>query len=394
MELLGRLADGAPARVRLAGDRIVSVEPAGDDASPLPWLLPGLVDLQVNGYAGIDMNADDVSAKTVHALVHALWTRGVTTVLPTIVTGTPDRMLTAIQAVAEARAADPRIRHSVPGIHLEGPYLSPEDGPRGAHNRDHIRAPDLDELDRWRKAAGEARLLVTLAPEAPGALEYIRAATRSGVTVAIGHTAASPEVIHAAAAAGARLSTHLGNGTHAMLPRHPNHIWAQLADTRLAASFVADGHHLPADTFLAMVRATGTDASIIVSDAVVLAGCAPGDYTTPVGGNVTLHPEGRLTLAGSSLLAGSAASQAECLAWAVHGAELDLPTAVTLASTNPARLIGLDQRGAVVPGHVADIALFSPDLRQVLSTVVGGETVGGESHEPFANQPHQGKDHA
>ncbi|AYY14000.1 N-acetylglucosamine-6-phosphate deacetylase [Actinobacteria bacterium YIM 96077] len=414
MQLLGRLGDGTPARVRLAGDRIAAVQPAGDAhlddtgsraADALPWLLPGLVDLQVNGYAGIDMNGEDVCADTVHALVRAEWRRGVTTVLPTIVTGPPDRMLAAIRAVAEARAADPLTWHSAAGIHLEGPYLSPEDGPRGAHERDHIRPPDPGELARWREAAGDARLLVTLAPETPGAIDYIREATRVGVTVAIGHTAASPEDIHAAAAAGARLSTHLGNGTHQVLPRHPNHIWAQLADTRLAATFVADGHHLPVDAFLAMARATGSASCVLVSDSVALAGCSPGRYSTPVGGDVTLHTDGRLTLTGSSSLAGSTADQAGCLAWAVHEAGLDLATAASMASCNPARLLGLDQRGAIEPGRRADLTLLSPDLRHVRTTVVNGELVhddhadddtaaGTGDNSPPPYRPHRGRDRA
>ncbi|WP_207782146.1 N-acetylglucosamine-6-phosphate deacetylase [Phytoactinopolyspora limicola] len=384
MEIEGRLADGTMARVRLAGELITAVTPApgtstgsasGTGPDGPPWLLPGLIDLQVNGYRGIDVNAVDADPDTVHALVRAQWEQGVTTMLPTVITAPAARMLAAVRAIAAARAGDPHTRHSVPGIHLEGPYLSADDGPRGAHDHAHIRPPDIDELGRWRDAAGDALLLVTLAPETPGAINFIRAATTMGVVVAIGHTAASPDQIHAAAAAGARLSTHLGNGAHPVLPRHPNYIWAQLADTRLAASFVADGHHLPVDTFLAMLRAKGAASSVLVSDSVTLAGYPAGEYSTPVGSSVTLHPDGRLTLTGSPLLAGSTASQADCLAWAVGAAGLDVATAATLVSGNPARLIGLPQRGTLEPGRTADLVLLSADLRHVLATVVRGELV-------------------
>jgi N-acetylglucosamine-6-phosphate deacetylase len=392
----GRLADGRAARVGVERERIVFVEPfeSAETASqpaaetaerppehseaPLPWILPGMVDIQVNGYAGLDVNAEHLTTDVVHDLVRAQWAQGVTAFLPTLITAPPDHIVAALRVIAQARSEDSMTRHSVPGVHVEGPYLSRDDGPRGAHDPAHIRTPDLAELARWCDASEGAIRVITLAPEAPGALAYIRDAVSRGIVVAVGHTAASPDQIHAAADAGAQLCTHLGNGCHSVLPRHPNHIWAQLADTRLAASFVADGHHLPADTFVAMTRAKGASSAIIVSDSVTLAGCQPGSYTTPVGGAVTLHPDGRLTIAGSDLLAGAAASLSDCVAWAVRSAGLDLSSVAAMVSTNPARLLNLGGRGRIEPGASADLTVLSPDVASVHATMVRGRVVHWE----------------
>ena len=231
-------------------------------------MAPGFVDLQVNGYGGLDFNSGDLDADQVVELVTRQWDQGVTSLCPTLVSAPEDRITGALAVVAQARRADPLVRHAIPCVHVEGPYLSPEDGPRGAHDVAALRLPDLAELERWQRAGDGLVGIVTLAPELPGAVRYVRAASSAGVIIAIGHTAATAEQIVAAADAGARLSTHLGNGCHLMVPRHPNHLWAQLAEDRLQASFIADGHHLPAATLTAMVRAKGVDRSVLVSDSV------------------------------------------------------------------------------------------------------------------------------
>ena len=372
----GRLPDGRAVTVTYADGRITAVTPRTGAADRL--IVPGLVDIQVNGYAGVDVNDGEPSADGIATLVRALWRRGVTTVFPTIITAPEDRIVAALRAVAQARDADPLVRHAIPGVHVEGPYLCAEDGPRGAHDPRHLRDPDLAEFDRWQRASGDLVCIVTLAPERPGALDYVAGLARRGVTAAVGHTAASGERIAAAALAGARLSTHLGNGAHPVLPRHPNYIWSQLAEDRLAASFIADGHHLPADAFTAMLRAKGLDRSLLVSDSSALAGCPPGEYTTPVGGRVTVGPDGRLTLTGTELLAGSARSLTDCLEWVRTRTELNLATAVRLAAANPARLLGLAGRGSVTGGAHADLVVadHAPDGGlTVRLTVVNGTVV-------------------
>ncbi|TDE02017.1 N-acetylglucosamine-6-phosphate deacetylase [Jiangella asiatica] len=346
-------------------------------------LAPGLIDLQVNGCAGIDVNAAGFGAADVAALTRTQWERGVTRFCPTIVTAPEEHIVAALRAVADARRADPLVRAAIPGVHVEGPHVSPEDGPRGAHDPAHVRPADPDELERWQAASGGLVRIVTIAPETAGAVGYIRAATAAGILVSIGHTAASPAQLAAAVDAGARMSTHLGNGIAATLPRHPNPIWTQLSDDRLTASFIADGHHLDAAALTAMLRAKGPSRSVLVSDSTRLTGCAPGDYDEPVGGRVTLHPDGKLTLFASPLMAGSACSLDRCVDWAARHLEVGLAGAVRLASDAPARLLGLPGRATFEAGTPADITLCRFDDAagfQAVGTVLDGVVVAGGSH--------------
>ena len=230
-------ANGAQTTVTIEHGRIASIDSA--KSLEQAWLSPGLVDLQVNGFGGHDVNVPDLTADAIAALARAVAARGATTFLPTIVTTSPERIDRALVTIAEARREDALSRRAIPCVHVEGPSISPEDGPRGAHPREWTRPPDLSEFHAWQSASGDLVGLVTLSPHWPGAPDYIRALVARGVRVAIGHTHADAEQIAAAADAGATLSTHLGNGAHAMLPRHPNYLWAQLANERFAASFIA-----------------------------------------------------------------------------------------------------------------------------------------------------------
>lgn len=373
----GRLVDGRAVRLWIEDGLAGAIEAAEPDPD-LPLLLPGLIDLQVNGFAGLDINADDVSVASVVDLTRCLCRRGVTSYCPTIITAPQEKILSTLGVVAAARASDPLVADVIVGVHVEGPYLAEADGPRGAHDPRHVRDPDLRELREWLDVAPGLVRIVTVAPERSGAEEYISAAAASGIVVAVGHTAASPEQVRAAARAGGRLSTHLGNGAHAVLPRHPNHLWAQLAEDRLAASFIADGHHLPADTFTAMVRAKGLERALLVSDAAALAGCPPGEYHTPVGGSVTVDRDGRLRLTGTQLLAGSGRSLFDCVAWALANTGFNLGELWSMASTNPARLLGLAGRGVVEVGARADLVLVTGlDATRhaeprLVTTIVGG----------------------
>jgi N-acetylglucosamine-6-phosphate deacetylase len=303
-----------------------------------PW--PGLVDLQVNGYRGIDLNGPHLSVDDVVALTRELWAVGVTRYLPTLITGSESRLVAAMSTIAAARRADPFIAHSIAGIHVEGPYISAVDGARGAHDPAWIRVPDTGELDRWLSASEGLVRIVTVAPEVAGIGTYIAHAVRRGVIVSLGHADPEPSEVRDAIGQGATLSTHLGNGCTPTVARHPNHLWAQLAADGLTAMFIADGHHLPADTLTAMIRAKGVTRSVLVSDAAPLAGSPAGTYETSVGGQVTIEPDGALRLTGTTLLAGSGANLLECVQWSCDHLPFDAGTLWTMASASPARVLG------------------------------------------------------
>lgn len=330
------------------------------------WLSAGLIDLQVNGYRGDDFNADDLSIDTVQRIARRMLATGVTAFLPTLITASEEKIVHNLRVIAAALQADPLLAHMIPCVHLEGPHIASEDGPRGAHPRDHVRPPDIAEFTRWQAASGNLVGMVTLSPHYANAPEYIHMLSAGAVHISIGHTSASADQIHKAAACGARLSTHLGNGVASLLPRHPNLIWAQLAEDLLTATFIADGHHLPADTLTAMLRAKTVARSILVSDLVMLAGLPPGNYVTPVGGRVDLHADGRLNVAGSSYLAGATATLKDAIAYVAANTGFTLGDAVQMATANPGLFAGT--RGVLRVGAAADLVRFR--WEQGFSTLV------------------------
>ena len=303
--------------------------------------LPGLFDLQVNGFGGIDFNAPDLTADRVDEALQRMRTTGVTRCLPTLITSAFE------QFAASARVLSRMTCPAMAGIHMEGPYVSPEDGARGAHPREHVRPATIDDFDRRQDAANGRIVLVTLAPEAEGAVRLIEYLVESGVHVAIGHTAAAPGQIAEAVAAGATLATHLGNGCAQMLPRHPNVIWELLAADAVFASLVVDGHHLPPATVKAMMRAKGAPRTILVTDAVAAAGCAPGAYTF---GGVTseVSADGRVSLPGTPYLAGSALTLDRAIANMVRFTSLAIDDVIPMASMIPATYLGMTTAGSVI----------------------------------------------
>ena len=334
-----------------------------------PRTQPGLIDLQVNGYVGHDVNADDVDVGTITELTRALWAQGITTYLPTVITASQDKITHVLAVIADARRSDPLLAHSIAGVHVEGPSLAADDGPRGAHDARCLRDPDIAELELWQKAADGLVRIVTLAPERAGAADYIAAATDRGVRISLGHCTPAPEQVRSAVEAGASLSTHLGNGTHAMLPRHPNHLWTQLAEDRLTAMLIADGHHLPVETLTAMIRAKTPGRCVLTSDSAALAGSEPGLYPSPVGGSVEVRPDGSLRLPGTELLAGSGRSLRECLDWATGHLPIDPEQLLAMATTTPAGLLGLGERAT------GGQDLVELDGDQVITTTVAGTIV-------------------
>lgn len=322
-----------------------------DSTDALPWISPALVDLQVNGFAGIDLNADTLTVEDVSRITRELAAHGTGTWVPTVITQGHDHIAEILRTLARAVATDPFVAAAIGCAHLEGPFISPEDGPRGAHDRQFVRDLSVDEVRRWQEIFPIGYL--TVSPHQDDAPEKIAAIRALGVRVAIGHTHADASQVAAASAAGASLSTHLGNGVEAELPRHPNLLWEQIADPTLDAGLIADGHHLPAAVLETVVRAKGVDHTFLVSDSVALAGSPPGRYTTPVGGEVVLTEDRRLSLAHDHrLLAGAAVSLADCVRFAARHTRLSLSEVFTMATRVPGRLLGEMWVGAV-PGTIA-----------------------------------------
>jgi N-acetylglucosamine-6-phosphate deacetylase len=339
----------------------------------------GFIDIQINGYAGIDFNDPNTNSGDFGAATRQLWKAGVTAFCPTIITGSFDHIAKCISNLVRAADESPEFARAMVGIHVEGPFISTEDGPRGAHPKAHARKPDWDEFQRWQDVARGQIRIITLSPEWPGAFDFIERASGSGVVVAIGHTAAAPDQIAGAVKAGARLSTHLGNGSHAKIDRHPNYIWEQLANDDLWASFIVDGHHLPQSVVKCFLRSKGVGRSVLVSDAIAAAGNPPGRYRL---GDVEVEvtPARRVCLPGTPYLAGSVLDMREAVEKTAQFSDATLDDALRMASRNPAALLGFGgQSGEVVAERDADLILFRWDdeasTLDLAATIVGGEPV-------------------
>jgi N-acetylglucosamine-6-phosphate deacetylase len=368
------------AAVEIQFDRVLSqVEPLIGQVETTQYVAPGFIDVQVNGFAGVDYCSPDTPHDEIARSVQAQFATGVTRLFPTVITGSYEGMAGAVRNLARAKAALGAEGRAMEGFHIEGPHISAEDGPRGAHPRHCVRPPDVDEFKRWMDLSDGHVKLVTVAPEWPGIAEYIETAVRAGVVVSIGHTGANARQLADAVSAGATMSTHLGNGAHSTMARHPNYIWEQLADDRLSASFIVDGIHLPMSFLKVALRAKGIERSVLVTDAVMPAGCVPGPYRLGEV-DVELHADDRVTLVGQDRLAGSSLKMHRGVEKLMALAGLSLTEAVTMATRNPARVcrVRSRQRG-LAPGERADLVLFEVDPAtkavQVNEVFVAGERV-------------------
>ncbi len=355
-------------------DAIQSVVPAA--APEEIYLAPGWIDLQVNGFAGVDYNEPKTSHEEIARSIHVLFSTGVTRFYPTVITGSPDGMAGALRNLACAREALSD-GEAMEAFHVEGPFISAEDGPRGAHPRRWVRPPDFEEYRRWQDAAAGRVRLVTLAPEWPGAPAFIERLVSEGTVVSIGHTQATRGQIADAVTAGATLSTHLGNGAHGVMRRHPNYIWDQLAEDRLMADFIVDGIHLDASFLKVALRAKTVGRSVLVTDAATPAGAAPGRYRI-ADIDVELTPEGKVVLAGEDRLAGSALRMDRGVENLMRLAGISLSDAVRMATTNAARAGAIAGRQAgLATGDRADLVQFRCQGGRIetLATWMGGRRV-------------------
>lgn len=339
------------------------------------FVAPGFFDLHVNGYAGVDFQNPALTADELAHASREQLRRGTTQFLVTIVSESHDRMIACFRAVSRALEQQPKLAHAVAGFHLEGPYISAEDGPRGGHYTDAVRAPSWEEFQQFQEAAGGRVKLITVAPELPRMTRFIEEAAGAGVVVAIGHTAANPQQITDAVAAGAKVSTHLGNGSHAVLPRHANYIQVQLAEDRLMATFIADGHHLPPYVVKNFIRAKGVERSILVTDAVPPAAMPPGLYRYGRM-EVEAKPDGLICLPGTPYLFGAATTLEKCVGHVIAWAGASVADAVKMVTENPTRLLGRRLR-VLEKGASANLILFGWEDGhiRVNDAVVRGKTI-------------------
>jgi len=339
------------------------------------YIAPAWIDLQVNGYAAVDYNSPVTPIEEIARSVDVLNSTGTGRFYPTVITGPAEDMVGSLRNLAKAKESLP----SIEGFHVEGPHICPDEGPRGAHPRECVRKPDINEYRRWQDATDGAIRLVTLSPEWPEAPRYIETLVSEGVVVSIGHTKASAEEIKAAVSAGATMSTHIGNGAHGELRRHPNYIWDQLAEDRLVAGLIVDGIHLGEAFVKVALRAKGVHRAVLVTDASMPAMSKPGIYRLG-GQDLELTEDGRVVLAGQTRLAGSALRMDNAITNVMRMTGIPLIEAISMATRNPARVgrIAGRQRG-LAAGERADFVLFryEPDTKRinVVQTIVGGRQV-------------------
>lgn len=338
------------------------------------YVAPGLIDVQINGYMGVDFSGPDLSVEGIRMATKALWKVGVTSYFPTIITSDFKRMKKNFAILAQAQK-DPEIGASIPGFHLEGPYISPLPGFRGAHLEKYIKNPDWEEFQELQRAANNGIKLITLAPELEGAIPFIRNCVAQGITVALGHHNGSAKDIERAIDAGAKMATHLGNGCANEINRHHNPLWPQLADDRITPSIIADGFHLTKEEVRSFYKVKGPDKTILVSDALDLAGLPPGEYTR--GERTLLLTPNVVKLPKENVLAGAASPISACVGVMMDYTQCTLKEAVQMASTNPAELFFLKELGGIGQGKRADLILFRlEDNKMVVhKTFVSGKVV-------------------
>ncbi|WP_214050831.1 N-acetylglucosamine-6-phosphate deacetylase [Morganella morganii] len=378
-QICGKTLNGKPVTITADNGVITTIEPLNTDTPEnLPYVAAGLVDLQVNGYAGTDYNTLPLHRDDVRHSYERLYQKGVTSLCPTVITNSDEAISQLMADFAAFCAADPRIRASTAGIHLEGPFISPVSGPRGAHDKACVQHCDTEKVRHWHSVSQGLLRILTLSPEQEDGLAgTIRFCTENNIRVSVGHTAATPEQIRRAAELGATMSTHLGNGCELQMHRHNNPIWAQLAEDSLWSGIITDGFHLPPSLIKVILRAK-QGKILLTSDTTAFGGMAPGRYHTHIGGDVVLTEQGRLHLAANEeLLAGSAQSALECISFLIRSGLSDAEQAWHYAAENPAAFLGLADRGTLAAGKRADIVVLDiqGSTLQVLETYLHGEAV-------------------
>ena len=270
---------------------------------------PGWIDLQINGATGYDFSDPNLTEDQIMAIIDYVFNSGTECFLPTIVTNPIDiykRNPALIKRVVEKHGLLDRI----PGIHFEGPFISP--GAVGAHKPECLQVPSAQKIHELYDMSEGFFKMLTLGADVENAVEGIKEARKLGVIVSVGHHTATTEDVRRAADAGAQTLTHLGNGVANMIDRHHNPIWAGLAEDRLTAMIITDGHHLPLEVIKIFVKCKGADKIIVTSDAIMGAGLPPGKYHT-FGNDAVLEPNGKFWNPSKNCLVGSTSMMSGCM---------------------------------------------------------------------------------
>jgi len=342
------------------------------------YVSPGLIDNQVNGFAGVSfsLGGDELTMQGIEKATRELWKTGVTTYLPTLTTNSHDKMKENLQVLVKA-LSNPEIAASIPGFHLEGPYINPEDGYRGAHPLQFVRVPDWNEFLELYEAADHKIIQITLAPEVKGALEFISKCRELGVTVALGHHNAPTETVTEAVNRGAKIATHLGNGAANTINRHKNPFWSQLADDRLSISIICDGFHLLPEIIKVFYKVKGPDKTILTSDVTSFAMLDTGIYKTQTGEIIELRDDGLLHYPEQKCLYGSASPLTKSIENISEVTGCTLPEAIRMAGYNAAQVLGLKNVGKIKPGKRADLIFFTNEAGKIKirKTLIAGKEV-------------------
>lgn len=298
------------------------------------------VDLQINGYGGVDFNAPGLTVEQVISVTDRLECDGTRGYLPTIVTGNPETTVETLRVIAAARKRSARCERNILGVHLEGPFISSELGAVGTHPIEWVAKPSRELFDRFQDAGNGLVRLVTVAAEVPGMPEFVKWLSSQGVVVSLGHQMAStPDDVRPCIEAGAKAFTHLGNGIPNMIPRHDNIMFTALAEDRASVMFIPDGHHLPDAMLKVYTRAVPLKRLIAVSDAQYPAGMPPGEYDV-CGAHARLEPNGLLWNPSRNCLVGATTPMAAMMKLLQDRIGLSMDECIAIGRDNPRALIG------------------------------------------------------
>ncbi len=349
--------------------KISKIKSFSSEAAATRYIAPALFDNQVNGYVGIEFSKPDLSVEEMLRVVREHRKNGVVTFMPTLITGSFESLKRSFANLAKS-LQNPEVAYSVPGFHLEGPYISTLKGFYGAHRLEDVRKPHWDEFRRLNDAADGKIIQITLAPEVEGAVEFIKKCVKNSIVVSLGHHNGSAEDIERAADAGAKTVTHLGNGMANSINRFENPLWMQLADDRIMSSMILDGFHLRPEMVKVFYRAKGAKRTILTSDMTMLAGMPSGNYVWD-GNDVELTKEGIIMFPKANCFAGASLPLRVGVGNMMKFTGCSLSEAIDMASANPARLYGLNDRGTIAEGKRADLILF--DIKDTKLNII--ETV-------------------